>query len=368
MDMTLSEEQRDLVRLASEILGDAAGRGTRDADLWRSLSRAGLLGAGVPEEFGGLGLGFVEVGLLLEEAGRTAASVPLQESLGMVGMAVRDLGRPDQRRSILSALAAGEAVLAPALTEPSTDPLSPLLCAAGDPDRWLLNGTKDFVLSSRAPTHFLVSAHLAGVGPRLLALGADREGLRTESRPGAALGRLTFEDLPIGAEDVLGELAESGAVPVAVRYATAATCAVMAGVLARVVRLTADYASTREQFGRPIGSFQAVGQRAADAFTAAWSVELTARQACWCLGDGRDGAAEVAVAKYIAATAGAEVSRAAHHLHGGIGMDRGYPLHRYTALAKRLELLLGGASEQAAALGDVIARQAVSAASAPAGA
>jgi alkylation response protein AidB-like acyl-CoA dehydrogenase len=141
--------------------------------------------------------------------------------------------------------------------------------------------------------------------------------------------------------------------------------------MARVVRLTAEYTCSREQFGRPIGSFQAVGQRAADAFTSAWAIELTARQACWHLASGSVGpdrdaavavASAVATAKYTAATAGAEVVRAAHHLHGGIGLDRDYPLHRYTMLAKRLELLLGGASEQAVLLGDVLAAAAIRAA------
>ncbi len=361
MDLTLQEEQQELVSLAADILGDATIRGTPDDELWRTLARAGLLAVSVPDQLGELGLGFAEVGLLLEEVGRTATTVPLLASLGLAAMAIRDLGSADQRRALLAPLAAGDIVLTAALTERSSHPLAPMICASGDPGRWVLSGAKDCVPAGPEATHFLVSVHLAGFGPRLLVLPADRDGLEVaaQSALGAANGQMIFDGVRVGMEDLLGELNDNRAVPLAVRYATAATCAVMSGALSRVVQLTAQYTATREQFGRPIGSFQAVGQRAADAFTSAWSVELTARQACWCLADGQDADRQVAVAKYTASSAGAQVIRAAHHLHGGIGLDRGYPLHRYTKLIKRLELMLGGASQQAGVLGDVLADDAI---------
>lgn len=358
MDLTLSEAQRDLITLAGRILGDAADRRTSGALLWTLLADAGLLGVAVPEELGGLGLGFTEVGLLLEEAGRTAASVPLLESVGTAAMVVRDLATGARRDAVLHALAAGTAVVGTALSEPAGDPFAPLICASGEHGRWSLHGTKLCAPSDPALTHVLASVHLAGVGPRLVLLDRGREGVRF------AQGCVTFDGAPIGVDDVVGDLDDPDAVPLAVRYASASACSMMAGAMARVVRLTAGYAGTREQFGRPIGSFQAVGQRAADAFTAAWAIELTARQACWQLARGASGPepgpeSAVAVAKYTAATAGAEVVRTAHHLHGGIGLDRDYPLHRYTMLAKRLELLLGGASEQEVLLGDVLAETAI---------
>jgi alkylation response protein AidB-like acyl-CoA dehydrogenase len=353
MDMTLSEAQRDLVALAARILGDAGDRGTSSAELWTLLSGAGLLGIAVPEELGGLGLGFTEVGLLLEEAGRAAAAVPLLDCATATAV-VRDLDTGERRDTLLTGLAAGQVVVGIALGEPAGDPLTPLVCAAGDHGQWTLHGTKLCAQSDPPATHLLVSAHVAGVGPRLLLLDADR----FETGP----GQVSFDGVPIGVDDVLGDLADPGAVPLAVHCARAAACSVMAGAMSRVVRLTAEYAASREQFGRPIGSFQAVGQRAADAFTAAWAIELTARQACWQLAArsaGPDLDAAVASAKYTAATAGAEVIRAAHHLHGGIGLDRDYPLHRYTTLAKKLELLLGGAAEQAVLLGDLLAAAAI---------
>lgn len=360
MDLTPNEEQRDLAALAARILGDATDRGTSGVRLWELLGDAGLLGIAVPGDLGGLGLGFAEVGLVLEEAGRAAAAVPLLEC-GTAAVVIRHLDTGERRDTLLSGLAAGDVVFGMALGEPAGDPLAPLVCASGDQGRWSLHGSKLCAPSDPPATHLLVSAHVAGVGPRLLLLEAGRNGVRVGA------GLVSFEGVPIGVDDVLGDLADPGAVPLAVRWATAAACSVMAGATAHVVRLTAEYTRTREQFGRPIGTFQAVGQRAADAFTAAWSIELTARQACWHLAESDCGSevgaeAATAVAKYTAATAGAEVIRAAHHLHGGIGLDRDYPLHRYTTLAKKLELLLGGASEQAVLLGDILATASVRAA------
>jgi hypothetical protein len=351
MDMTLSETQRNLASLAARIVGDAAERATPPARLWRLLANAGLLGIVVPENLGGLGLEFTEYGLVLEEAGRAAASVPLLEAC-VAATLLRDLGGDPAQ---LTGLASGEVVFGIVLSEPAADPLTPLVCASGDPGRWTLRGIKLCAPSDLPATHLLVSAHLAGIGPRLLVLAAKRDGVRLD------WGQVSFDGVPIGPDDVLGDLAEPGAVPLAVRCATAAACSVMAGAMSAALRLTAHYAGIREQFGRPIGSFQAVGQRAADAFTAAWSIELTARQACWYVSADSGPAADqaVAIAKYTAATAGAEVIRAAHHLHGGIGLDRDYPLHRYTTLGRRLELLLGGASEQADRLGEMLAGRAV---------
>lgn len=358
MDMTLSETQKELVALAARILDDAAARSTPPVQVWRLLADAGLLGIGVPEELGGLGLGFAELGLVLEAAGRTAASVPLLEG-GVATTVLRDLGVGPARDALLRELASGEALFRLALSEPAGDPFTPLVCADGDPGRWTLYGTKLCPPSDLGATHLLVSAHLAGVGPRLLLLGVGRDGVNLAS------GTVTFDGVPVGFEDVLGDLAGPGAVPFAVQFAvrcaTAAACSVMAGAAAEALRLTAEYVRTREQFERPLGSFQAVGQRAADAFTAAWSIELTARQACWHLDSdtGPDADRAVAVAKYTAATAGTAVVRAAHHLHGGIGLDRDYPLHRFTTLSRRLGLLLGGASEQVSFLGDLLASETV---------
>jgi 3-oxocholest-4-en-26-oyl-CoA dehydrogenase beta subunit len=139
-------------------------------------------------------------------------------------------------------------------------------------------------------------------------------------------------------------------------------CAVQAGVLERALELTAEYARSREQFGRPIGSFQAVAQRLADAYIDVEAVGLTMWQAAWLLAAGRPGDPEVdaavASAKFWAADAGHRVAHTAVHVHGGMGIDTSYPLHRYFAAAKRAEFTLGGATAQLRRLGDVLGREA----------
>jgi alkylation response protein AidB-like acyl-CoA dehydrogenase len=141
--------------------------------------------------------------------------------------------------------------------------------------------------------------------------------------------------------------------------ATVAYCAVVVGVCEEALRLTAEYTRTREQFGRPIASFQAVGQRAADAYIDTEAVRLTAMHAAWRLSSGLPAAEEVAVAKVWAADAGQRVVHAAQHLHGGLGVDRDYPLHRYFLWAKQLELTLGGATAQLRHLGSLLANEPV---------
>jgi alkylation response protein AidB-like acyl-CoA dehydrogenase len=126
-------------------------------------------------------------------------------------------------------------------------------------------------------------------------------------------------------------------------------------VCEEALRLTAEYTKTREQFGVPLASFQAVGHRVADAYVDTEAIRLTAWQAAWRIAAGLPAAAAVAVAKFWAAEAGQRVVHAAQHLHGGIGVDRDYPLHRYFLYAKQIELTLGGATHQLRALGRMLA-------------
>jgi alkylation response protein AidB-like acyl-CoA dehydrogenase len=146
--------------------------------------------------------------------------------------------------------------------------------------------------------------------------------------------------------------------------ATVGLCALQAGVTERALELTAQYARNRQQFGRPIGSFQAVTQRLADAYVDVEAVRLTMWQAAWRLSSGSAGSggsagsaaeAEVATAKFWAAEAGHRVAHTAVHVHGGIGIDVTYPVHRYFTAAKHHEFALGGATAQLLRIGDVLA-------------
>jgi alkylation response protein AidB-like acyl-CoA dehydrogenase len=133
----------------------------------------------------------------------------------------------------------------------------------------------------------------------------------------------------------------------------------MAGTCQAALKLTAGYAVTRKQFDRAIASFQAVGQRAADAYVDAEAVGITARQAAWRISAGLPAEEQVAIAKFWAADGGQRVVHAAQHIHGGLGVDRTYPLHRYFLAAKQIELTLGGATAQLLRLGALMAAEAV---------
>ncbi len=171
---------------------------------------------------------------------------------------------------------------------------------------------------------------------------------------------LELSGVRVEADAVIGSLdTEATTLRWLVEYVTVAISSVVTGVAEAALKLTAEYTTTREQFDRPIATFQAVGQRAADAFIDTEAIRLTTLKAAWYLADGRPAAKEVAVAKFFAAEAGQRVVRAAQHLHGGVGVDRDYPLHRYYLWAKQLELTLGGAGRQLATLGHLLADEPV---------
>jgi alkylation response protein AidB-like acyl-CoA dehydrogenase len=189
------------------------------------------------------------------------------------------------------------------------------------------------------------------------ARGVSREEVLTTS--GHPDAHFSFDGVRVRAEDTLGDpRAGSRIVAWLEPRATAGLCALSLGVCEEALRMTAEYTKTRKQFDQPIAMFQAVGHRAANAFIDTEGIRLTTWQACWRLAEGLPAEAAVAVAKIWAAEAGQRVVHAAQHLHGGVGVDRDYPLHRYFVWAKQLELSLGGATRQLLRLGKLLADQA----------
>jgi acyl-CoA dehydrogenase len=190
------------------------------------------------------------------------------------------------------------------------------------------------------------------------AKGVTRERQDTTNQHPEA--RLTLKGVKVAGTDVLGSAAQGPEILAwLVDRATAALCATAVGVCEEAVRMTAEYTKTREQFERPIATFQAVGQRAADAYIDTEAIRLTGWQAIWRLSEDLPASAEVAVAKFWASEGGQRVVHAAQHLHGGMGVDRDYPLHRYFLWAKVIELTLGGSTPQLLKLGKILADEPV---------
>jgi hypothetical protein len=372
MDFGLTEEQEATRDLAKQILEDRvtherlkemeAGGESFDRDTWAELAKAGLLGIALPEDVGGSGLGFVALCLFLEEVGRTVAPVPVLPTVVLGALPIAEFGTDEQKQALLPGVVEGDTVLTAALVEVGADPLHPTTTAKQDGNGWVVEGEKTCVPAGLVASRMLLPARTGDDGSIVvLIVDPDADGVsraRQDTTTGIPEAQVSFDGVRVGASDVLGD-ASSGAAIVEwiVDRANAALSAIATGVCEQALHMTAEYTKTREQFERPIATFQAVGQRAADAYIDTEAVRLTALQAAWRLEEGLPAAAEVAIAKFWAADGGQRVVHAAQHLHGGIGVDRDYPLHRYFLWAKHLELTLGGATPQLLKLGAILASE-----------
>jgi acyl-CoA dehydrogenase len=373
MDFSFSEEQEAVRELADRIFTDlstqerlraieTSGDEDRfDAKLWSELAAAGLLGIALPESVGGAGLGFVETGLIAEAAGRTAAYVPVVETLAAAAPAIAAFGSDDLVQRWLPGVVAGDTVVTTALVELGGAPGAPSVVAEPDGDGWRLTGVKACVPSGTTAQAVLVPVRIEPDGVAVLVVPTDSEGLTIErqvANNGVSEGLLTFAGVRVGPEGLLGTVDEGPAIVAwLVARTTTALALCEAGAAAAALALVSAYTKEREQFGKAIATFQAVGQRAADAYVDAEAIRLTAWQAAWRIAEGLPADKEIAVAKFWAADGGQRVVHAAVHLHGGVGVDREYPLHRLFLNTKHIELTLGGATDQLLQLGAQLAAE-----------
>jgi 3-oxocholest-4-en-26-oyl-CoA dehydrogenase beta subunit len=372
VDLSLSEDQQSIADLAAQILTDKlppqrlreietdpAGRWFAD-DAWNELARADLLGVCLPESVGGGGYGFMEACLVLEQQGRTVAPLPLLPTLVLGALPIARFGTTEQQQRHLPGVVGGSTILTAALYEAGeyVVPALPSTTATPDGDQWRLDGEKILVPAAHLASRILVPARANGatgvflVDPSAGGVELERNEaindepvylLRLNGAPGEALG-----DTGNGHQIVEWITAR----------AIAALCSIQAGVCESALRLTASYVSEREQFGSKIGTFQAVAQRIADAYIDTEAIRLTAIQAAWRLSEELPAHDEVHIAKFWASFGGDRVVHAAQHLHGGVGVDLDYPVHRYFRWSKVIELTLGTATEHLRLLGGRIAAEA----------
>lgn len=366
VDFTFTEEQETISKLARELLERRAtpdrlaqleAVDTRyDAALWKELAAVDLLGTALPEEVGGNGGGFLELGVLLAEVGWSVAPVPAYATLLLGADPIARHGTAAQRQRFLPGVVAGTRLLTAALAEPArSDPLRPATTARRDGTNWRLDGVKELVPAAQLADTMLVSATTDDGDAGLFLLPTDAHGV--EVRPVATTDHQPHADVfldgaTVSVEDRLGEDAQ----PLDSLYTRALVglCAIQLGVSDRALHMAAAYTGEREQFGRPIGSFQAVQQRMADAFIDVEAIRWTTWHAAWLIAHDRpstEARRAARIAKFWAAEAGARVAATTQQVHGGIGIDVTYPLHRYFLWAKHHELALGPASRQLACLG-----------------
>lgn len=371
MDFGFSEQQRDVQNLAREILSDSVTaeklshyddyKGERfDRDLWQKLAQAGLLGVAVGEEYGGMGFGFFELGLLAEEAGRTIAPLPLISHLISSALPIQQFGSIAQKQKWLPGVCSGETLLTAALSEVyNDDPAEPYLTTATvDGDTLLLSGEKTNVPFANIADRILLSAKTSD-GVVVVLLDPKAEGVSLSAQQVTTYEPqfvLNLDNVRIHADDILVAAADGRvAMQWIAERSTVALCAHQLGASDKAMRITASYTAERKQFGVLISTFQAVGHRAANCFTDVECLRLNTYQAISRLDGGLTATNEVQIAKIWAGDVGHRVSYAAQHLHGGTGIDRDYPLWRYCTWLRHNEMVLGSSAKTLAKLGKRIA-------------
>jgi 3-oxo-4-pregnene-20-carboxyl-CoA dehydrogenase alpha subunit len=372
MDFTLGETEQAVASAAAEVLDRARPvpdePGAGDATLWKELSRAGVLSLALPAFLGGDELGVMAVATALTEIGRRAATVPALATLALGVLPVVRWGDRDLQQALLEGVASGDTLLTAAVREPSrVMPAVPATTARLADGHGTVSGVKVGVPCGPAADWVLVPARVTagGTGTAIVVVAGSASGLSWQRAP-SATGQpeysLRLDAAPVshvlgagvkgdGGEGT-GRWAGGGRVVTDVyQLATAGACCLADGALAGALALTSSHLAAREQFGRPLATFQAAAEKIADVYIASRTLHLATLSACWRLDTGRGAAADLDVAAYWLADRAPSALQTCHHLHGGIGMDVSYPLHRYSSLVKDLARFVGGADYRLDRLG-----------------
>jgi alkylation response protein AidB-like acyl-CoA dehydrogenase len=367
MDFELDEELSAVRDLAEKIFADRATvdrvriveneHGGYDAELWRTLANAGLLGIHLPEEQGGAGLGLLGLAVLLEQQGRRVAPVPLWNVLAGAALPLEVGGSEDHIARWLGPLLAGEAIVVGAFLP---DAVGQVRRLTGIPDRksWRVSGRLAPVAGAGVADAVLVPMDLDGRAAVCVLPtgrgGVARTPLAVTSRGDAA--ELVLDDVLVTAEDLL-DVANSGddLSRLTLMWTRIALAAVQSGVCREALAQTAQYTSQRHQFGRPLSTNQGVALRAADAHLDTEAIRLTTLRAAWLHDTGQRDAVEPAalVSTWWASAGGLRAVHATQHLHGGMGADVDYPIHRYFLWGREIAFSLGTAAAVAAELGNL---------------
>ena len=367
MDFRSTEETTDVAGLARDIVAKISDHeklaaletdgAPIDTDLWRALADAGLLALEVDDASGGAGLGVVENVAVAEQLGRALALVPFGPHSVAALPAIARYGSDALRERWMADLVGGAAVVSVGVDEElADDPIAPTTRARADGDGWVIEGSKVAVPFAQASRALIVNAATEdGVIALLVATDAPGVTLTPTRTTGLVpTAQIDLAGVTVSADDVLGG---REAVAFVADRMVLAQCAEQAGLVAQALDLTADYGREREQFGRPIGSFQAVAQRLADGYIDVRAAKLTLLQAAYLIGEGLPAGTELATAKFWAADAGHRVAHTAVHVHGGVGIDTSHRLHRYFLRAKQNEFALGTATTHLRRIGRALAAE-----------
>ncbi len=370
MDFGFSQEQQEVRNLARKILGEQVTaeklaaydeyQAVRfDQTLWAQLHEAGLPAVALATEYGGMGLSFVELALFIEEVGRSIAPVPAISHCVSAALTIQAFASNPLKQDILPRAAAGELLLGAALDEPlNDDPVQPMTTVATvDGDDLLLTGHK-IAVPFAAQCHYILLAAAAPEGVAVVLLDTASAGVSCLPMRATTFEpryELLLDGVRVAAKNVLCRSEGRELMRWCGERTTTALCAHQLGATEHAMRLAASYTTGREQFGVPVATFQAVGHRMANCYIDVECLRLTTYQAMSCLAAGTDCTTQVQIAKIWAGDVGHRVSYATQHVHGGMGIDRDYPLWRYCLWLRHNEMSQGCSAGHVAALGARIA-------------
>ncbi|CAN5328584.1 acyl-CoA dehydrogenase family protein [soil metagenome] len=322
-----------------------------DKELWRKLADADILSTAAPEELGGGGFGALEQTAVLVALGRQIAAVPYLESVVLAAGALAEFGSEEQQQQWALPAVRGEKILAIATDgEMGEGPVQATSNGSGH----RLTGTRTQIGFGPVADAFLVPAE-TGSGTAVFLVAADDPNVTVsalDTTGNGSIGHLELQGVEVGSNRKIGG-------PEVLDWlstlALLGRSAFQLGVLERALELTAQYAREREQFDRPIGSFQAVSARLADGYIDIKGLRLTLTQAAWRLSEDLPADLDVRSAAFWAAEAGHRVAHTTVHVHGGVGIDMDHPVHRYFLAAKQTEFALGSATGALLAIGRELA-------------
>ncbi len=366
MDLSLNEEQELLQTSARDFLAaNCPTTHVREMEeddigysesLWKEIADLGWAGLMFPEEYGGAGYGFVELCVLMEECGRALLPSPFHSTVLTFGLPILFSGSEAQKQRCLPAIASGSMLGTLALTEPSAtfEPSGVSVRAEARNGGYVINGTKLFVLNVHTADELLVAVRTSDDGGpengiSLLLVPSDASGIETTALTTIASDRqfeVTFTNVEVGADALVGELHQAWPIiKKTIDHAAIAKCMEMVGIAQVAFDMSVDYAKNRVQFGRPIGTFQAIKHKCADMVIDVDGSRFISFRAAWMLNEGLEAPKEVAMAKSWTSDSCRRVCAQAHQIHGGIGFTKEYDLQLFFRRAKNGEVFYGDADQ-----------------------
>jgi alkylation response protein AidB-like acyl-CoA dehydrogenase len=356
MDFNYSEEQDMLRTMARDFLTDKVPKTLvkeleedekgYSPDLWNEMVELGWMGLLIPDEYGGSGMTFLDLSVVLEEIGRACLPGPYFSTVVLGGIPILKYGTPEQKQEYLGKIAGGEAVCTFAITEESGlyDPESIHVTAKAAGDAYTINGTKLFVPDANVADYMLCAAR-TGEGITVFIVDAKSAGITVnplKTIAGDKLCEVVFDNVSVPKDNVLGEPGKGwDIVRKTLEYAAVGKCCVMIGAMQQSLDMTVDYAKERNQYGHPIGSFQVVQHYCSNMAIDVDGTRFSTYEAAWKLNEDLPAAKEVAIAKSWANEAFERVSTLAHQIHGAIGCTIDHDLHYYTRTGKAAALSYG---------------------------